>query len=401
MKYILSNREYEVSEISVSYDGTGLPVVSIVDIIDEIRLPFSVRFSNDRDKALTSWFMRRIIPDHRDGIGRFMAEFGADLLAVSLQYYGQSISDGYWVKPVDSSVKWEDIDYRKHGFPLDIGNFISGASDVVVHDFLHCNSPDLTTNGQLRKVWRKQGDDFYLLKFGSAPEFMEPYNEKAASLILEKSGCLPFVKYDVDMFSYQNSDGLIRRTNTAFSVCKSFLNPYEEYVPAVELYNISDKKGDGSRNDVLICQCKKFEIPGFEKFLAGMDCFDYIIGNTDRHLGNFGFIYNIKDNKFTGPAPIFDNGTSLFGDGKEVPDERGSYEWKIVSGIYFSFNDKNIFNDIHFDIPVKEVKEILSKGCGEERAGKITALVEKRAKSYEKMILSERSIEVCLDENER
>lgn len=35
-------------------------------------------------------------------------------------------------------------------------------------------------------------------------------------------------------------------------------------------------------------------------------------GSDDRHYGNFGFIRNINTLKFISPAPIFDNGTSLW-----------------------------------------------------------------------------------------
>ena len=31
----------------------------------------------------------------------------------------------------------------------------------------------------------------------------------------------------------------------------------------------------------------------------------------DRHLGNYGFLYDSESDRFVGPAPIFDNGSSL------------------------------------------------------------------------------------------
>ena len=40
--------------------------------------------------------------------------------------------------------------------------------------------------------------------------------------------------------------------------------------------------------------------------------FDAVIYNTDRHLGNFGLLVDSKTNKIIRPAPIFDNGNSLF-----------------------------------------------------------------------------------------
>lgn len=42
--------------------------------------------------------------------------------------------------------------------------------------------------------------------------------------------------------------------------------------------------------------------------------FDYLLANTDRHFGNFGAIRNVKTLEWTGPAPVFDSGTSLWHD---------------------------------------------------------------------------------------
>lgn len=40
--------------------------------------------------------------------------------------------------------------------------------------------------------------------------------------------------------------------------------------------------------------------------------FDTVIYNEDRHFGNFGVLRNNKNGMIIGPAPIFDNGISLF-----------------------------------------------------------------------------------------
>ena len=42
-----------------------------------------------------------------------------------------------------------------------------------------------------------------------------------------------------------------------------------------------------------------------------MIVFDAVIGNTDRHLGNFGFLVQSGSNRLAGPAPLFDHGLSL------------------------------------------------------------------------------------------
>ena len=43
-----------------------------------------------------------------------------------------------------------------------------------------------------------------------------------------------------------------------------------------------------------------------------MILFDAVIYNTDRHLGNFGLLVDSATNKIIRPAPVFDNGNSLF-----------------------------------------------------------------------------------------
>ena len=39
---------------------------------------------------------------------------------------------------------------------------------------------------------------------------------------------------------------------------------------------------------------------------------DALIGNFDRHAGNWGFIYNLKEDKITELAPIYDCGSSFY-----------------------------------------------------------------------------------------
>ena len=51
---------------------------------------------------------------------------------------------------------------------------------------------------------------------------------------------------------------------------------------------------------------------GWKESLSDMLVFDAVIRNTDRHLGNFGFLVDSHTNKLLQPAPIFDNGLSLY-----------------------------------------------------------------------------------------
>ena len=50
---------------------------------------------------------------------------------------------------------------------------------------------------------------------------------------------------------------------------------------------------------------------GYNK-ISNMLLIDYVLGNEDRHWGNFGILRNIKTLDFVDVAPIFDYGNALW-----------------------------------------------------------------------------------------
>ena len=55
----------------------------------------------------------------------------------------------------------------------------------------------------------------------------------------------------------------------------------------------------------------QLDIPDFKKKTDQMLFIDYLLGNTDRHLNNFGVIRDAKTLKFLRVAPIYDTGSCL------------------------------------------------------------------------------------------
>ena len=52
--------------------------------------------------------------------------------------------------------------------------------------------------------------------------------------------------------------------------------------------------------------------PEFSEQIRSMLVFDALIYNEDRHFGNFGVLRDNHSGNIIAPAPIFDNGLSLF-----------------------------------------------------------------------------------------
>ena len=74
---------------------------------------------------------------------------------------------------------------------------------------------------------------------------------------------------------------------------------------------------------------------------------DYVIWNTDRHLGSFGLIRNVETGKFTGFAPVFDcaagfNEGSIAGSGKNN---------------VFADQEERVIKEYGYQIPIKGIEE--------------------------------------------
>lgn len=98
--------------------------------------------------------------------------------------------------------------------------------------------------------------------------------------------------------------------------CEDFTNENTKLIEFEKLENAS-LDSEGERKDLAdikhIIDLNTYNIDKkiFEKFFWDMFIIDCLIGNTDRHNGNFGFIKNIKNEELS-LAPIYDCGSCLF-----------------------------------------------------------------------------------------
>ncbi len=300
MEYTLMNKN--VPLVDMEMDGKTGYIQSIRKVHNPEYFPIGIPFEKGlpSQAALHQWWVGRSIPASRDGLKEVLTRFGLsdpqELVQASL---GVSLSDQYWIKPYGRDMKWEDVNFFQNDFSQDVGNAFF--KDHFNTKEINLLSPDNTSDGWLKKKWILIDGERYLVKAGSKPFQQEPLNEVIASRILEKTKGVEFVKYEL----HQEGDQICSR-------CKNFITPDTEFVPAYYIQNALPKAAGRSEYEHLLDCTNHFEIPGVKKFVSDMITLDYIILNTDRHWGNFGFIRNINTLKFEGPAPIFDNGTSLW-----------------------------------------------------------------------------------------
>lgn len=298
MKTTLMNKNVPLLEMDVDYKTGYIKAITKLHNLEYMPLGTCDEEGRPSDARLQKWWSSRSIPASRDGIREVLSTLGLDT-SQELIYksFGLSLSDQYWIKPVQTELEWKDINFFENDFSRDVGE----AFFKEVKGNLDLMSPDNTSDGWLKKKWIIQDGERFLLKAGSKPFLQEPFNEVIATKILEQTKGISYVHYEV-----------CREGDLYLSKCKNFINSSTEFIPAHNLYNAIKKNEKDTPYEHLKKCAEHFGIIGFPSFLNDMITLDYLILNTDRHWGNFGFIRNVDTLKFQGPAPLFDHGTSLW-----------------------------------------------------------------------------------------
>lgn len=90
-------------------------------------------------KELNRWFRNRGIPSWRKDVEKLLKNLNISTIEELLnKAYALSLSDQYWIKEENSSVKWEDINFFKNDFQykgyLDVS--LSSSLDISLNPFM-------------------------------------------------------------------------------------------------------------------------------------------------------------------------------------------------------------------------------------------------------------------------
>ena len=272
-------------------DGIDVSITSInKDKVE--RLPLGM---SPTSESLTRWLRHRTIPANRAYAQDFLSKNGLsenDFIGILQICKGLSLTDCYWVTYPNDQKTFAEVNLFDNRFSQVLSQIaFTGYGSSLASKFR--SSPEFTTNGMLPKAWRRKEGKVLLYKGGTsglANTGKEPYSEFYAAQVAEAMG-IPHVTY-----------GLSKWKGQLCSTCELFTSKDVSFVPASTLISTS-------RISQII---DWFDDHGWKNDLADMLVLDAIIRNTDRHLGNFGFLVDNHTNQLLRPAPIFDNGLSLY-----------------------------------------------------------------------------------------
>lgn len=292
-------------------------------------LPYCLKNGCTMEKV-NKWIKGRSIPETREGLSDVISEFGNGWMA---DKNCASLSDQYWIKKRTET--WKKINFFSNIYSKDIGNMFFKPWEVSqkrIDNF----SPDLTTNGVLRKRWIQNNDrTSCLVKMGSKTSRHDALNEVLVSVLGEQLGQIPVVRYELHV------EGLM-----LCSKCDNFVTENLEAVPAYYVYYQEERKDNESVFSHLVKMCEKEDIPGAEDYIKWLILLDDMTGNTDRNLGNIIFLRDSNTMKFIGPAPAFDFGSGYW-DTSRINNSEKSKEFGDVSdGIIKSLRKKIDFTKL-------------------------------------------------------
>ncbi|MBR2673852.1 MAG: HipA domain-containing protein [Mogibacterium sp.] len=261
------------------------------------------------EDSIQRWWRNRQIPLRQGRVEQMLRKKGFDEPSeYLLKNLGLSLVDYYWIRPIDTSLKWEDVNLFENDFKENIMEPISVKSSSRAESY----TPNSSLKGELEKTWLIRKGRRVLIKGNHGRLSTESINEAFASEFHRAQGYDNFTEYR-----------LIHIKEKAYDYaccCEAFTSSEVELVSAHDLLTSEKAKGDISEYERLIqIACRhgidEDELRGDLEYQI---LSDYLLSNIDRHMDNIGFIRDAETLRLKRMAPIFDTGKA-FGGSSVVP----------------------------------------------------------------------------------
>lgn len=292
--YHLKQYDEKLISFSLSYGQFNSMQLEIIWITEHKEiLPEKV---SEDPQSLLHWLRGRMIPQNRAFVREILSSQQLDVHDLIGQLnicMGLSVNDAYWVTADSFDGLWDQYNLYDNAFSEVLSLVAFTGHSQTIHEL--SPSPEMTTNGQLPKTWKREGDSLVLYKGGTDEQLYsnagkEPYSEYYAAQVA-KAMEIDHVPYDLKRFK-----GILAST------CVNFTTKDISYVPIGKTLSQLDLSHLVQKLEKVQCM-DKFE---------DMVLLDAVIFNEDRHYGNFGLLKENKTGQYITLAPLFDHGFSLF-----------------------------------------------------------------------------------------
>lgn len=191
--------------------------------------------------------------------------------AIALSYRCVSLTDIFWVREAGEKVSFEEINlYENHLDNAFVDVALRGRQMTVEK---HSFARDISTNGSFPKAWVRRDGQFWLYKDGGERAVED---ELLASKVCQCFRC--------DQVVYQEGTYDGRRV----SVSRLMTTP-EQSIVSREAFEVWARNRDRDPLEWIL------KLDSYSFYM--MNLLDYLIGNTDRHWGNWGLLVDNRTNR--------------------------------------------------------------------------------------------------------
>lgn len=204
-----------------------------------------------------------------NSMGMSQATTDKERAQIALSYHCLTLTDIYWVRREGENTTFSQINlYESHMENAFVEVSLRGKQMTVGN--AHLLADDASTGGLFPKAWVREKDGFYLLKGGDEQAVQ---NELLASKICRCFRCSQVV---YESYEY---DGLQVSRSRLMTGMEYSIVSREEF----EVY--------AANHEIDVMQYI-LKLDAYSFYM--MNILDYLIGNTDRHWGNWGFLIDNK-----------------------------------------------------------------------------------------------------------
>ncbi len=310
MNYYLMHRDDPIAVVSIDSVTGAMLKVSQQTVAELLPLGGAI----DAD-MLRKWWQRRAVPVRQGNMAHILERLGmATPQSYLVQNLALSLSDHYWIKPVNSDIGWQDVNLFINAFRDPVGQMQMAVPDNVNADTpIVSFSPSSSVQGELRKKWIISDGTRFLVKGNHGANSQESVNEVVATLLHQKQQKQPFTTYT-----------LVKETDNSqyCCMCESFTSDRVEFVPAIDIVESEKRPNNLSVYEHFVAVCEKHGLSQkiVRPFMEYQIITDYVLTNIDRHLNNFGVLRDTHTLRFVGMAPIFDSGNAMFWKNPKLPE---------------------------------------------------------------------------------
>ena len=229
---------------------------------------------------------RKYAKEILNSIGAAQVQTDKDRAEIAIAYHGLNLTDVYWVRAAGERVRFADISLFRHSLSEAFaGVSLRGRQLTAQNAGLlkpQDAAGDVGTSGVAPKAWVRRDGTFCLLKNGDG-------RDVAAELLASDV----IGHFDVPHVTYVPAE----YDGVNVSLCRIITSEEQSIVPFSHFEIRCANRGKNA-----LAAVQKLDAYGY----CMMNAMDYLVGNTDRHWGNWGLLVDNRTNRPVSLHPLMD-----------------------------------------------------------------------------------------------